>query len=64
MAHIPGMEGKRPAKMESTKENKAFYFVMKKAGNKSARRLRRSRYAASGDPQVPSPASFFTLCFC
>ena len=31
VAQIPGMEGKRPTKMESTKENKAFYFVMKKA---------------------------------
>jgi len=29
--NIPGFEGKRPEKFESTKDNKAFYFVMKKA---------------------------------
>jgi uncharacterized protein (TIGR03067 family) len=31
VAQIPGMEGKRPTKMESTKDNKALYFVLKKA---------------------------------
>ncbi|HVK14009.1 MAG TPA: TIGR03067 domain-containing protein [Gemmataceae bacterium] len=31
VAQIPGMEAKRPTKVESTKENKALYFVMKKA---------------------------------
>ena len=31
VALIPGMEVKRPTKMESTKENKALYFVLKKA---------------------------------
>lgn len=29
--NIPGFEAKRPEKFESTKDNKAFYFVMKKA---------------------------------
>jgi uncharacterized protein (TIGR03067 family) len=28
---IPGFEGKRPEKFESTKDNKAFLFIMKKA---------------------------------
>ena len=28
--NIPGFEGKRPEKFESTKDNKAFLFVMKK----------------------------------
>lgn len=31
VAQIPGMEGKRPTKPESTKDNKALYFVLKKA---------------------------------
>jgi uncharacterized protein (TIGR03067 family) len=29
--NIPGFDGKRPEKFESTKDNKAFLFVMKKA---------------------------------
>jgi uncharacterized protein (TIGR03067 family) len=29
--NIPGLEGKRPAKFESTADNKALYFVMKRA---------------------------------
>lgn len=29
--NIPGFDGKRPTKFESTKDNKAFLFVMKKA---------------------------------
>jgi uncharacterized protein (TIGR03067 family) len=29
--NIPNLEGKRPEKFESTKDNKAFLFVMKKA---------------------------------
>lgn len=29
--NIPGFEGKRPTKFESTKDNKAFYFVLEKA---------------------------------
>jgi uncharacterized protein (TIGR03067 family) len=28
--NIPGFDGKRPTKFESTKDNKAFYFVLKK----------------------------------
>jgi uncharacterized protein (TIGR03067 family) len=29
--NFPGLEGKRPEKFESTKDNKSFYFVMKLA---------------------------------
>jgi uncharacterized protein (TIGR03067 family) len=29
--NIPGFDGKRPEKFESTKDNKAFLFLMKKA---------------------------------